>query len=99
MGDYQYLLHSNTVFLHPIKLGSTPVYPINPIHGYIDITYRKYQNNVYDYHLVKNMNRALKKIVVTAIDKQWIKVAKYMVMGYAKNSFVEMMDWMYVRYI
>ena len=44
------------------------------------------------------MNSALNKIVVAAIDNQWIKGAKDMVMGYANNSFVELMGWLYFRY-
>ena len=43
------------------------------------------------------MNSALKKIVVTSIDNQWIKGTKYMVMGYAKNSFIELMECLYIR--
>ena len=44
------------------------------------------------------MKSAVKKFFVWAIDKQWSKGAKYMVMGYAKKSFVNILDWMYVRY-
>ena len=36
------------------------------------------------------MNSALKKIVVAVIDKQWMKGAKYKVMGYTNESFVEL---------
>ena len=56
------------------------------------------QNNDYDYHLVKNMNSAIKKIGVADIDGNRIKGAKYMVVGHANKYFVEMMGWMYVRY-
>ena len=45
------------------------------------------------------MNRDLKKIVVADIDDQWIKGSKDMVMGYANRSFVELMDWLYLRYV
>ena len=44
------------------------------------------------------MNIDLNKIVVAAIDKQWTKWAKDMVMGYARKPFVKIMDWMYIRY-
>ena len=44
------------------------------------------------------MNIALKKIFIAAIDDQWIKGTKYMVMGHSKRSFVELMDWLYVWY-
>ena len=37
------------------------------------------------------MNIYLKKIAVTAIDDQWIKESKDMVMEYSKKSFVEIM--------
>ena len=40
------------------------------------------------------MNSSLKKIVVEAMDKQWTKRAKDMVMVYANNSSVELMDWL-----
>ena len=43
-------------------------------------------------------NSTIKEIFVTAIDKEWIKGAKEMVMGYTNKSFVKVMDWMYVRY-
>ena len=42
------------------------------------------------------MNGAFNKIDITAINKQRIKEAKDMVMGYKKESFVELMDWIYV---
>ena len=45
-------------------------------------------SNLHDYHLVKNMNNALNKIVVAAINDQWIKGAKYMVVGYASKYFL-----------
>ena len=73
-------------------------YPIKPMHGEICVADRQYENNAYDYHLVKNMNSAIKKIAFAAIDGQWIKGEKYTVMGYANKSFVDLMDWMYVRY-
>ena len=98
MGNQQYLLHSNIAFIHPRKTVCTLAYPLNPTHGEIDVVDQQYQNNVYDYHLVKNMNSALKKTVVVAIDEQRIKRAKDVVMGYANKSFVEVMDWLYVRY-
>ena len=44
------------------------------------------------------MNSPLKKIFVAAIDHQWIKGEKDMVMGYENKSFVELMDWLYVWY-
>ena len=44
------------------------------------------------------MNSVFKKKIVTAINDQRIKCAKYMVMGYANKSFVELRDWMYVQY-
>ena len=74
------------------------VYPLNPTQSYITVADRQYQNNVYNYHLVKNMNSSLKKIDVTDIDEQWIKGAKDMAMGYVNKYFVGLMDWMYVRY-
>ena len=74
-------------------------YPLNPTHVDIAVVDRQYQNNLHNYHLVKNMNNSLNKIVIAAIDNQWIKGAKYMVMGYANNSFVELVDWIYIRYV
>ena len=59
--DQQYALHSQIVFVPPRKPVSSQVYSINPMHGVIAIANRKYQNNIHDYHLVKNMNSALKK--------------------------------------
>ena len=98
MGYQQYALHSNIAFVQPSKTGRSPTYPLNPTHGDISVTDRQYQNNLHKYHLVKNMNIALKKIFIAAIDNQWIKGTKYMVMGYSKKSFVELMDWLYVWY-
>ena len=43
------------------------------------------------------MNSALKKIFVADIDKQYIKGAKVIVMGYANRAFVKMVRWLYVR--
>ena len=40
------------------------------------------------------MHSALKKIVVAPIDDQWLKEAKYPVMGYTKKPFVELVDWL-----
>ena len=79
-------------------MGCSPAYLLKPTHGDIAVADRQYQDNVYDYHLVKNMNSTLKKIVVEDIREQWIKGAKYMVMVYAKMSFVEFMDCLYLRY-
>ena len=56
--------------------------------GYIADAYWQYQNNVYDYQLVKNMNSYLKK---SSSRISIIKGSKDMVMGYANNSFVELM--------
>ena len=44
------------------------------------------------------MNSALKKINAAAIDDQWIKGEKNMVMEYANNSLVELMYWIYIQY-
>ena len=85
MGDQQYALHSPITFLLPRKLGRSPEYPINPKHGNIAVADRQYQNNLHEYHLVKNTNSALKKIFVTAIDEQWIKGVKDVMMGYANK--------------
>ena len=67
------------------KMGCSPAYLLKPTHGDIAVADRQYQDNVYDYHLVKNTNNALKKIVVADIDEQHIKGAKDMVMVYAKS--------------
>ena len=88
----------NIALLPPVKLGRNPVYPLNTMHGEILVVYRKYQNNIHDYHLVKNMNSAVKKSSVMTINKQCIKGAKDMVMGYANKYFVELMDCLYVSY-
>ena len=77
------------------KMGCSQAYLLKPTHRDIAVTDRQYQDNVYDYHLVKNMNSALKKIVVADIDEQHIKGAKDLVMGYANKSFVELMDCLY----
>ena len=62
------------------KLGCTPLYMLNPTHGEIAVVDQQYQNNVYDYHLVKKINSAL--------DEQWIKRTKDMVMTYQKKIFL-----------
>ena len=40
-----------------------------------------------------------KKNVAVSIDDQWIKGARDMVLGYANNSFVQLMDWFYIWYV
>ena len=70
MGDQQYALHSQIVSVPPQKPGCTLAYPINPTHGNISVADQKYQNNLHNYHMVKNMNSALNKIVEAAIDNQ-----------------------------
>ena len=67
-------------------MGHSPEYPLNPTQGCITVVDQQYQNNLYEYHLVKNMNSALKEIFVAAIYEQWIMVAKEMVVGYANTS-------------
>ena len=74
------------------------MYPLNPPHGNIDVADQQYQNNFHNYNLVKNMNSALKKIAVAAINDQYSKGEKHLVMGYATKYFVELGDWIYVRY-
>ena len=98
MGEQQYILYLNIAFIPPRKPGRSLAYPLNPTHKEISVTDRKYRNNLYDYHLVKNINSALKKTAVLDIDKQWIKGAKYMMIRYANKFFVELMDWLYIRY-
>ena len=44
------------------------------------------------------MNSYLKKIVVAIINNQWLNRAKDLTMGYAKNKFVDIMNWLYIRY-
>ena len=44
------------------------------------------------------MNSAIKKIAIAAIRYQWIKGSKDMVMGYGNNSYMDLMDWLHVRY-
>ena len=68
------------------------MYPLNPIHGDIAFADRQYQNNIHDYHLVKNMNSAIKKIAVAAIRNQWIKGVKDIIMRYANKYFFPLMD-------
>ena len=68
------------------------------MHSNIVIADQQYQNNLHNYHLVKNMNRAIKIIAVAAIRNQLTKGAKYMVMGYDNKSFVEFMSWLHVWY-
>ena len=85
MGNQQYALHSHITFVPSIKLGWSQAYPLN-LHGNIYVADLQYQNNIHNYYLVKNMNRALKKIFVAAINGQWIKGAKDMVMEYASKN-------------
>ena len=40
-----------------------------------------------------------KKNVAVSINDQWIKGARDMVLGYANNSFVQLMDWFYIWYV
>ena len=44
------------------------------------------------------MNIDFRKVVAANIEKQWMKWAKDMVMGYTNKSFVKLMDWLYVQY-
>ena len=60
MGDQQYALHYQITSVPPRKTGFSPAYPIKPTHGNIYVADQKYQNNLHDYHLVKNMNSDLK---------------------------------------
>ena len=60
--------------------------------GNVAVADRQYQNHLCVYHLVKNMNSALNKIVIVAIEDKWINGAKDIVMGYADKSFLEFMD-------
>ena len=98
MGNQQYALYYPINFIPPIKPGRSQAYPINPTHGYITVAKRKYQNNLHEYHLVKNMNSALKKIVVAAMYDEWIKGQKYMVMVYANKYFMELRACLYGWY-
>ena len=75
----------NIAFDPPRKPGRSPAQPIKPMHGNNAATDWQYQNNFHDYHLVKNTNSALKEMVVSAINDQWMKGAKYMVMRYASK--------------
>ena len=90
MGDQQFALHSPIALVKPRRPGISPAQPINPTYRNIAVADQQYQKNTHDYNLVKNMNSALKKIVVAVIDKQWMKGAKYKVMGYTNESFVEL---------
>ena len=99
MDNKQYNLHSYIILLPTRKPGWSPAHPQSPTHSNIAVTNQQYHNNMHGYHLVKSMDSYLKKIVVTAITKQWIKGAKYMVMGYAYNSFVELMNWLCIIYV
>ena len=85
MGGQQYALHSRIMFVPPIKPVRSPTYPLNPMNGNISVADQKYQNNLHEYHPVKKLNSALKKITVTDIDDQCIKEKKCMVMRYSKN--------------
>ena len=91
-GDQQYLLHSNSTFIHPIKPGHTLAYPLSPTHRDITVADHQYQNSFYDYPLVKNMNSALKKIIVVTNEKQWIKGSKDMLMWYANKYFFNIVE-------
>ena len=71
---------------------------IKPTHGYITIADQQYLNNIRDYHLFKNMNSVMKKIVVAGIDEQWLKRAKNIVGRYTNKTIVELMDWIYICY-
>ena len=68
MCKQKYILYLNITFVPPRKPGRTPSYPLNPTHGDIAVAYQLYQNNVYDYNLVKNMSSDLKKTVFWAIN-------------------------------
>ena len=98
MGNQQYDLHYNIAFVPPRKTGLSQTYKLNPTQGNISVVYQSYQKNLHEYHLVKKMNSTLKKIFIAAINEQWIKWAKDMVVRYANKYFVEMMNWIYDRY-
>ena len=98
MGNQQYALHFQIVFVPPRKLGLSLAYQINPTHGDISISDQQYQNTLHNYNLVKIINRSLKKITVIEIDDQCLKGAKDMVMVFANKSFVELLDWLYIQY-
>ena len=44
------------------------------------------------------MNSALKKIVVAAVDNQWLKISKYPITGYNNKTFTDLMDCIYIHY-
>ena len=41
MGDQQYTLHYQIMFIPPRNLGYTPAHPINPTHGDITVAYQQ----------------------------------------------------------
>ena len=48
--------------------------------------------------MFKNISSDLNKMAVAAINDQCIKGAKNLIMGFAKNTLVEQMDWLYTCY-
>ena len=98
MVDQQYSLQSLIDFVFPWNLVCAPSYLINPRHGDIAVADQQYQNNLHDYHLVNNMNIFLKKIVVAAINNQWLKGANDLILEYANKTFLELMYWLYIHY-
>ena len=97
MGDQQYNLYSYIIFVPPRKPGLSPTYPLNLTHGDTSVENQQ-QKNFHKYQRVKNTNSALNKIVFTAIGDQCIKGLKDMVIGYADKYFVELLDWLYIRF-
>ena len=81
MGNKWYALHYQIVFVPPRKPGCFTKYNNNPTHGNIAVNDQQYQNNIHHYHLVKTMNSSLKKIIITAINDQWVKGTEDMGMG------------------
>ena len=63
MGKQQYAIHSHIEFVSPRKPGCSPTNPLNTTRGNIAVSYQQYQNNLHDYHLIKNMISVLKQLL------------------------------------
>ena len=98
ISDQNYALHCKINFVPTRKPLCTPEYPINTTHNGITVYDKKYQNNLHDYHLVKNMNSAWRKLWPQKFDDQWLKGVKELVTGYENKTFVEPMYWIYINY-
>ena len=98
VSDAVYATLSDVEFIEPLNPGTTPVYAARATAAQISQTRTDFIENRKNFNQYNNTDKALKQLLLSAVDDMFLKTLKNSISGYSRVTTKQLINHLYDRY-